>query len=90
MTNYAYIDKGNLMHIVGDEATAKQYSTNGKVKATAFPCRGGYPVLKGTREVFCYGVGEAYWDNKQSYGGVIPLKSYPELLDVYVLFRELK
>lgn len=90
MTNYAYIDKGNLLHIIADEATAKEYSANGKVFTTNFPCVGGYPVLKGTREVFCYGIGAAYWDNRQAYGEVIPLKSYPELLDVYVMYRNLK
>lgn len=89
MTNYAYIDKGGLLHLAVSEETAKEYSANGKIKATTFPCRGGYPVLKETREVFCYGVGKAYWDNKQGYGKTIPLISYPELLDLYILYRDL-
>ena len=89
MTNYAYIDKIDLLHIIGTEEHAKQFAKNGKVIATDFPCNNGYPVLQGEREVWCYGIGKAYWDNKQTYGEIIPLASYPELIELYAIYAEL-
>lgn len=89
MTNYAYIDKIDLLHIIENEEHAKQFAKNGKVVATDFPCKDSYPVIREWRKVWCYGIGKAYWDNSQTYGEVIPLVSYPELLELYAIHAEL-
>lgn len=52
MKKYAYLDKGDILHIVGDRKTAKEASKNGKVIETELLAEGGYPlaVVKDKKE----------------------------------------
>lgn len=88
MKKYGYIDKGGLLKVSESEKDARQYAANGKIAETEIETRQAYPTLNG-RTVYCYGVGKAYWDNRQTYGEVIPLQSYPALLGVYTLYEKL-
>ena len=56
--NYAYIDKGGILHVVESRKTAEQYTT-GKVVETEVPCEHGYP-LHGGKDVTMYSLDTAY------------------------------
>lgn len=43
---YAYLDQYEILHVVSDEQTAKDYSGNGKVEEIDFAHGGGYPTIK--------------------------------------------
>ena len=88
MKSYAYIDKGGLLKASENEKDARRYSANGKIAETEIETRQAYPALNG-RTIYCYGIGKAYWDSRQTYGEVIPLQSYTELLNVYALYAKL-
>ena len=47
MKKFAYIDRGEIMHVVKEEKTAKQYSGNKKVIETDIEAENGYPVVNG-------------------------------------------
>ena len=44
MINFAYIDKGGILHVTGNKKTAEEYCKFGKVVETGIACGGGYPV----------------------------------------------
>ena len=94
--NYAYLDKQGILRIVEKEEWAKEYAKfNGKVVTTGLPCKGGVPTMfnKGTKveaEVWAFAVGEAYFEPRQVQGAELRVKQYPELLDIFLLYRELE
>ena len=96
MTNYAYLDKQGILRIVENKERAKEYAKiNGKVVETALLCEGGVPTMfnKGTRKqdmLWVFGVGEAYFEPRQRQGEELRVKRYPELLDIFLLYRELE
>lgn len=94
MKKYAYIDRQGIMRIVSKEETAKQYSKNGKVATTELTDKNGVPSMfnKATRveaEVWVFAVGEAYFEPRQRQGEELRVKKYPELLDIFLLYRAL-
>ena len=95
MTNYAYLDVQGILRIIDDEERAKEYAkTNGKVLKTDLPCEGGVPTMfnKGTRKedmLWVFAVGEAYFEPRQRQGEELRVKKYPELLDIFLLYRAL-
>lgn len=96
MTNYAYLDKQGILRIVEEEAAAKEYAKlNGKVVKTNLPSKQGVPSMfnKATRveaEVWVFGIGEAYFEPRQKQGQELRVKRYPELLDIFLLYRNLQ
>ena len=95
MTNYAYLDKQGILRIVENEKDAKDFAKfNGKVLKTTHTCKGGVPVIfnKSTRveaEVWCFAIGEAYFEPRQVQGGELRTKRYPRLIEVFNLYAEL-
>ena len=96
MTNYAYLDVQGLLRIVEKKEWAEESAKfNGKIVTTQLPCIGGVPSMfnKGTQkdaEVWVFAVGEAYFEPRQVQGGELRMKQYPELLDIFLLYRELE
>ena len=96
MTNYAYLDVQGVLRIVEEEAIAKEYAKfNGKVVTTGLSCKNGVPSMfnKATRveaEVWVFAVGEAYFEPRQRQGEELRVKKYPELLDIFLLYRNLQ
>ena len=48
---------------------------------------------KGTKEnaeVWAFAVGEAYFEPRQVQGAELRMKQHPELLDIFLLYRELE
>lgn len=95
MTKYAYLDVQGILRIVGDEKTAKEYAKkNGKVVTTDIEEDQSVPVIfnnatKAKAKVWVFGVGKAYWEPREEYGGEIKLSSQPELLPLFVLYGKL-
>ena len=56
--NYAYIDKGGILHVAETRKTAEAY-TAGKVVETEVPCEHGYPLHEG-KDVTMYSLDTAY------------------------------
>lgn len=82
MKNYAYLDKGNILHVVTEEETAKNYAVGGKYQVTSLKSDMGYPVENGERLVV-YGLEEAYSKGNAGDGIKIDLRKYPGILDLY-------
>ena len=86
--NYAYLDKDETLRITSSEATARQYAKlSGKVIATEIPAKGGVPLVRG-RQAYVIGIGRAYGSTNTITSNELELKSYPELLDAFVLWRD--
>ena len=60
---YAYLDKGNILHISKSEETAKKFSKTGKVVETEYPASHGYP-LADDKEIIVYSPTEMKWEAK--------------------------
>ena len=78
---YAYLDKYNILHVVKDEKTAKEYSGNGKHVKTDIANRGGYPCL--LKEVVTYSASEAYVDGNKGNGKKIKMSECREIEALY-------
>ncbi len=95
MTNYAYLDKQGILRIVENEEHAKEFAKfNGRVLKTTHACKNGVPAIfnKSTRveaEVWCFAIGEAYFEPRQVQGGELRTKRYPRLIEVFNLYRDL-
>lgn len=51
--NYAYIDKGGIMHVTDERVSGERNSANGKIIETPMLCSGGYPNVNG-EEIIVY------------------------------------
>ena len=86
--NYAYLDKGGILHIVDKDPDA-QYARNGKIVETTVTCRGGYPVITyddERTELVVYSLDKAVVSNgseKTADGTEVDLKLYPEIYELY-------
>ena len=86
--NYAYLDKGGILHIVDKDPDA-QYARNGKIVETTVACRGGYPVITygdERTELVVYSLDKAVVPNgseKTIDGTEVDLKLYPEIYELY-------
>lgn len=95
MVKFAYLDKIGLLKISESEATAKEFAKfNGRVMATKLPMKDGCPAMfnKATRvmdTVWVFAVGEAYFEPRQVQGEELRTKRYPELIDIFALYRDL-
>ena len=94
MNSYAYLDKQGILRIVSKEETAKQVSVNGKVVETDARNKNGTPTLfnktlKVEEEVWIYGIFRAYWSPREEKKYEVKLKDYPELMDLFNLYRRL-
>ncbi|WP_027416223.1 hypothetical protein [Aneurinibacillus terranovensis] len=77
---YAYMSQSGTLHIVDDEATAKEFSVNGKIVTTDVPHRGGYEIdAKGESLITEDGV--VHVDDAKRPG--VSLDQYPELKALY-------
>lgn len=74
---YAYIGKGNILHIVEDKNTALEYSINGKVLETDFKAELGYPVVD-NEGIVVYSETEMKKEANGKEIGIIP-----ELAEIY-------
>lgn len=77
---FCYRDKGNILHIVATEESAKEYAS-GEIKDVDVPNAGGYPtvVLNGNEEpIVDYGNGEIYVAGNAKNG--IPFENLKEPL----------
>ena len=85
MKKYAYLDKGNILHITQKEETAKQFSKTGKVVETQVEASHGYPLADG-KEIIVYGPNEMKWEAK---GAAIEdaAEKYKELVKLYEACR---
>lgn len=95
MKNYAYLDVQGILRINESKERAEEFAKfNGKVLTTELPCKGGVPTMfnRGTQveaEVWCFAIGEAYFEPRQVQGAELRVKQYPELLDIFLLYRSL-
>ena len=74
---YAYIGKGNILHIVEDKKTALEYSINRKVVETDLKAELGYPVING-EGIIVYSADEMRESAKGNKINIIP-----ELAEIY-------
>lgn len=75
---YAYIDKGNILHIVGDEYTAIEYARGeSEIIETELPHNSGYPFKK-DKVVIIYGNEKNELKNMSG-----KLSNYPDLIELY-------
>ena len=51
--NYAYIDKGGIMHVTDERVSGERNSANGKILEVDMPCSGGYANVGG-EEIIVY------------------------------------
>ncbi len=85
MKNYAYLDKGNILHVVENEETAEEYSKTGKVVETEITGTGGYPLV-GKEGIIVYA------ENNMRFATDKPKikdadKVYPHLAALYTACR---
>ena len=91
---YAYLDRGNILHITKDEKTAKQYG-GGKYLETSVAYKGGYPIAGHDKQgepinLIIYGVEEAYRGGNASTGEKVDLQTqYPTHYELYNQLDEL-
>lgn len=81
--NYAYIDKGGILHVVESRKTAEEYTT-GKVVETEVPCAHGYPLHEG-KDVTMYSLDTAYIGGNALLGSGRRAKmtDIPEIVALY-------
>ena len=73
--NYAYIDKGGIMHVTDERVSGERNSANGKIIETPMLCSGGYPNING-QEVIVYSETEMKVDDKMLE---VPISELAEL-----------
>ena len=89
MKSYAYLDKGNILHVVSTEQTAREFSASGIYKITDINANGGYPLIadasndNALTEVIVYSLNEAYIKGNNKDGIKIDLNDYPKVLNLY-------
>ena len=74
--NYAYIDKGGIMHMVADPNTAIEAIGRGKIVLTDIPCKYGYPIVNG-EQVIVYGPEDMKLDANEA--NIEPIPALAEL-----------
>lgn len=79
MTKFAYLDKGGILHISGNESVAKEYSRNGKAVKTEHPAGGGYPIVNG-EEIIAYSETKMKLEAK---GELLNPAKYPTVAELY-------
>ena len=79
--NYAYIDKGGILHVVESRKTAEEYAT-GKVVETEVPCEHGYPLHEG-KDVTMYDLETAYIGGNALSGARVKMTEIPEIVALY-------
>mgnify|MGYP004539025695 FL=1 len=81
--NYAYIDKGGILHVVETRKTAEEYTT-GKVVETEVPCEHGYPLHEG-KDVTMYSLDTAYIGGNARLGSGrrVFMNKIPEIVALY-------
>lgn len=79
MEKFAYLDKGGILHISGNESIAREYSGNGKVVKTEYPAGGGYPEVGG-EEIIVYSETVMKLEAK---GEPLDASQYPTLSELY-------
>lgn len=52
--NYAYLDKGGILHVSKNYETARTYSKNGIIVETGVEAEHGYPLHSG-KQIIVYG-----------------------------------
>ena len=82
MKQYAYIDRGGILHVSASKKTAQDYSANRKVVETAYPADHGWPLWDG-KEVVMYADDEAYINGNAGDGKRLNLEKAPELVALY-------
>ncbi len=82
MKNYAYLDKGNILHIVKEERTAKKFAKNGKYIETDVKSLNGYPY-EGGNDIVVYSLDEAYINGNKVDGKKVDLKEYKSTYELY-------
>ena len=80
--NYAYLDKGNILHVVEKEETAKESAKNGFYMATDLKSLHGYPY-EGGDDIVVYSLNEAYIEGNATDGKRIDLKDYKATYNLY-------
>lgn len=91
MTNYAYPDKQNILHVLDKDVTeAKKQSKNGKVVITSMPCAHGFPLVAykdKPEQIVMYSLEKAVVNNDKANktvdGKKIDLDKYPTLVALY-------
>lgn len=86
MTGFAYLDKGNILHVVSSRETAEEYSKNGTIVETEIPFSGGYPEIGG-EGIIVYSETEMTFgeENPDGTPKMInnPERKYPHLAALY-------
>lgn len=83
---FAYVDKGNVLHVTVSEDSAKEYSKHGKYVETTIPSQFGYPVVPyddKLEQIIVYGLDEAYVEGNRTDGKKVDLTIYHEVYDLY-------
>ena len=79
---YAYLDRGNILHVSASKSIAAQYSKNSRVIETELPAKNGFPVAGG-QKVFMYSPGEMYIGGNDRSGKQAAPEDVPELAKLY-------
>jgi hypothetical protein len=82
---FAYKDEYGILHVVGDQKTAKQFASSAVVE-TDIRNEGGYPrvsVGDHASALVVYGNGDAYVDGNERNGRKVSLSNFPEVEKVY-------
>ena len=88
MKSYAYLDKGNILHLVAKQIDAKRYSSNGKYSSTEIESKGGYPLVQSGKkgnftEIIVYSLDEAYINGNNKDGKLVSLENYADIKSLY-------
>ena len=83
MMNFAYLDRGGILHVTKKRKTALTYAATGKYVETDHPAMHGYPLFNG-EEVVMYGPEEAYINGNGSNGRRL---SQDDLTDLRALYE---